>query len=125
MPNRQSSSKAQAAQPEAEEPPSPTSSISSSQHQKEVAEELGPSKVPPSQVAKPATPSASSNSQKANTASESTSQPAETDVEAMQNELVPPSPGKESTNPPPKETIMEESIRVTRGRLRKTRSAAR
>ncbi|XWS25894.1 hypothetical protein CRYUN_Cryun27aG0106700 [Craigia yunnanensis] len=124
LPNRQTSSKAQAAQPEAEEQPSPTSSISSSQHQKEVAEELGPSKVP-SQVAKPSTPSASSNSQKANTASESTSQPAETEVEAMQNELVPPSPGNESTKPPPKETIMEESIRLTRGRLRKTRSAAR
>ncbi|XP_022766522.1 putative HVA22-like protein g isoform X2 [Durio zibethinus] len=124
VPNRQSSSEAPASQPEAEEPPSPTSSTSSSQHQKEEAEEVGPSKVP-SQVAKPATPSASSNSQKADTASESTSHPAETEAEAMQIEPVPPSPGNESTNPPPKETIMEESIRLTRGRLRKTRSAAR
>ncbi|XWS24469.1 hypothetical protein CRYUN_Cryun28dG0105200 [Craigia yunnanensis] len=123
VPNRQSSNKAQAAEPEAEEPPSPTSSTSSSQHQKEVAEEVGPSKVP-SHVAKPATPSASSNSQKADTAPENTSQPAETDTEAMQIEPVPP-PGNESTNPPSKETLMEESIRVTRGRLRKTRSAAR
>lgn len=125
VPNRQSSSKTQAAAPEDEEPPSPTSSTSSSQHQKEVAEEVGPSKVP-SQVAKPATPSASSNSQKADTASVSTSQPAEAEVEAMQTEeQVPPSPGNESANPPPKETLMEESIRVTRGRLRKTRSGAR
>ncbi|XVF63705.1 hypothetical protein PTKIN_Ptkin09bG0108000 [Pterospermum kingtungense] len=124
VPNRQSSSKVQAAQPEAEEPPSPTSSTSSSQHQKEIAEEMGPSNVP-SQVAKPATPSSSSSSQKADTASESTSQPAETEVEAMQNEPVPPSPGNESANPPPKETLMEESIQVTRASLRKTRSAAR
>ncbi|XP_022757288.1 putative HVA22-like protein g [Durio zibethinus] len=120
-PNRQSSSKAQAAQPEAEEPPSPTTSTSSSQHQKEIAE-VGTSKVP-SHVAKPP-PSASSNSQKADTASENTSQPAETDTETMQIELVPPSPGNESTNRPPKETLMDESIRLTRGRLRKTRSAA-
>ncbi|XP_022772663.1 putative HVA22-like protein g [Durio zibethinus] len=121
--NLQSSSKAQAAQPEAEEPPSPTSSTSSSQHQKEVAEEVGPSKAP-SQVAKPANPSAPSNSQKADTASESTCQPAETEAEAMETEQVPPSPGNESTNPPPKDTLMEESIRLTRGRLRKARSAA-
>ncbi|XVF35972.1 hypothetical protein REPUB_Repub19eG0018200 [Reevesia pubescens] len=127
-PNRQSSGKAQAAaaaKPEAEEPPSPTSSTSSSQHQKEVAEEVGPSKVP-SQVVKPATPSALSNSQKADTASESTSrQPAENEAEAMQIEPVPPSSGNESTNPSPEETLMDESIRVTRGRLRKTRSSAR
>ncbi|EOY15007.1 Abscisic acid-responsive isoform 5 [Theobroma cacao] len=124
VPNRQSSTKTQAAQPETEEPPSPTSSTSSSQHQKEVAEEVGPSKVP-SQVAKPGSPSASSNSQKADTASESTSQPAEPEAEAMQVEPVPPSSENESTNPPPKETLMEESIRLTRGRLRKARSTAR
>ncbi|KAL4281446.1 hypothetical protein GQ457_03G038220 [Hibiscus cannabinus] len=122
--SRQSSSKAQAAEPEAEEPPSPTSSTSSTQHQKELSEVVGPSKVP-SQVAKPTTPSASSNGQKADTASESTSQPAETEAEAMQIEPVPPSPRNEDTNPPPKETLMEESIRLTRGRLRKNRSAAR
>ncbi|GMI82493.1 hypothetical protein like AT5G42560 [Hibiscus trionum] len=118
--NRKSSSKAQAAQPEAEEPPSPTSSTSSTQHQKEVAEEVGPS-----EVAKPATPSASSNSQKSDIASESTSQTEETEAEAMQIETVPPSPRNEGTNLPPEETLMEESIRLTRGRLRKNRSAAR
>ncbi|KAK8580836.1 hypothetical protein V6N13_143891 [Hibiscus sabdariffa] len=110
--SRQSSSKAQAAQPEAEEPPSPTSSTSSSQHQREVAEEVGPS-----EVAKPTTPSAS----------ESTSNlPAATEAEAMQIETVPPSSTwNEGTNPPLQETLMEESIRLTRGRLRKNRSAAR
>ncbi|OMO75413.1 TB2/DP1/HVA22-related protein [Corchorus olitorius] len=128
VPNRQSSAKTQAVQPEPEEPPSPTSSTSSSQHQKEIAEEVGPSKVPsklPSKVAKPATTSASSNSQKADTASESTSQPAETEAESMQIEPAPATSANESANPPPKETLMEESIRVTRGRLRKTRSGTR
>ncbi|XVE56152.1 hypothetical protein DITRI_Ditri03aG0214500 [Diplodiscus trichospermus] len=126
VPNLQASNKgkAQAPQVEAEEPPSPTSSTSSSQHQKEVDEEVGPSKLP-SQAAKPATPSASSNSQTADAASENTSKPAEIDSEAMQIDPVPPSPGKQSSNPPPKETLMEESIRHTRGRLRKTRSSAR
>ncbi|XWS20969.1 hypothetical protein CRYUN_Cryun30bG0014900 [Craigia yunnanensis] len=80
VPNSQSSSKAQAAQPETEEPSSPKSSTSSSQHQKEVAEEVGPSKLP-SHVAKPDIPPVSSNSQKADTASENTSQLAETEVE--------------------------------------------
>ncbi|KAK9005449.1 hypothetical protein V6N11_042883 [Hibiscus sabdariffa] len=136
VPNRQAASKSQSAQSSkaqsaqsskaqtgAKQPTSPTSSTSSSQHQKEVAEDVGPSKAP-SQSAKPPTRSASLNSQKADTASESTSQSAETETEATQTESVPPSPEKEGANPPPKETLMEESIRVTRGRLRKTRSAA-
>lgn len=142
MPNCQPSNKAQPAQPEDKEPPSPTSSTSSTQHQKEVAEEVGPSKVPsqvgpskvplevgpskaPSQVSKPATPSASLNSQKADTASETTNQLVESDAEATQIEPVPHSEGNESTNLPPKETLMEESIRLTRGRFRKTRSTTR
>ncbi|KAE8656442.1 HVA22-like protein h [Hibiscus syriacus] len=125
VPSHQSSSKAQAAEPEpeAEEPPSPTSIASSSQQQKEVAEEVGPSKVT-SQVAKPTTSSASSNSQKVDTTLESSSQPAETEAEAMQIEPAPP-PRNDITMPPPIETLMEESIRLTRGRLRKNRSAAR
>ncbi|XP_039060988.1 HVA22-like protein i [Hibiscus syriacus] len=62
---------------------------------------------------------------KVDTASESTSQPAETEAEAMQIETVPPPPQNEGTNPPPKETLMRQSIRLTRGRLRKNRSAPR
>ncbi|KAK8996989.1 hypothetical protein V6N11_020482 [Hibiscus sabdariffa] len=121
VPNRQTSSKPQSAQSGAKQP---ASSASSSQHHKEVAEDVGPSKVP-SQLAKPPTRSVSLNSQKADTASETTSsQPVETEAEAMQTESLPPSPGNEGTNPQPKETLMEESIRLTRGRLRKTRSAA-
>ncbi|KAL4280658.1 hypothetical protein GQ457_03G038210 [Hibiscus cannabinus] len=114
--SRQSSSKAQAAQPEAEEPPSPTSSTSSSQHQREVAEEVGPS-----EVAKPTTPSASESTSNLPAETE-----AEAEAEAMQIETVPPSSRRnEGINPPPQETHMEESIRLTRGRLRKNRSAAR
>ncbi|KAE8731390.1 HVA22-like protein h [Hibiscus syriacus] len=121
-PNRQTSSNAQSAQSGAKQPSSPALSTSSSQHQKEVAEDVGPSKVP-SQLAKPPTRSASLNSQKADTASETTSQPAETEAEATETELLPPYPVNESTDPPPKETLMEESIRLTRGRLRKSRSS--
>ncbi|KAE8656068.1 HVA22-like protein h [Hibiscus syriacus] len=120
-PNRQTSSKAQSAQSGAKQPLSPASSTSSSQHQKEVAEDVGPSKVP-SQLAKTPARSASLNCQKADTASETTSQPVETEAEATETELLPP-PENECTEPPPKETLMEESIRLTRGRLRKTRSA--
>ncbi|GMJ02712.1 hypothetical protein like AT5G42560 [Hibiscus trionum] len=123
VPNRQTSSKAQSAQSGAKQPASPASSTSSSQHQKEVAEDVGPSKVP-SQLAKLPTRSVSLNSKKSDTASETTSQPAETEAEAMQTEPLPPSPENEGTDPQPKETLMEESIRLTRGRLRKTRSAA-
>ncbi|KAL4308539.1 hypothetical protein GQ457_01G009230 [Hibiscus cannabinus] len=124
VPNRQTSSKPQSAQSGAKQPSSPASSASSSQHHKEVAEDVGPSKVP-SQLAKPPTRSVSLNSQKADAASETTSgQPVETEAEAMQTESLPPSPENEGTNPQPKDTLMEESIRLTRGRLRKTRSAA-
>ncbi|XP_044475485.1 HVA22-like protein i isoform X2 [Mangifera indica] len=63
VPNRQP---ATATQPMTEEPPSPTSSTSSSQHQKEVAEEVGPSQVPE------AAPPARTNSLKANSATSNT-----------------------------------------------------
>ncbi|GLT92020.1 hypothetical protein SLE2022_098790 [Rubroshorea leprosula] len=148
-PNPQAPSKPQ---PETEEePPSPTSSTSSSQHQKEVAEEVGPSEVPkppnPETVTAPNSPNkktnaasqrtqttnaasqrtqttsaASQRTQTASAASESTSEPTQTLAEAMQMEPTPPS-GSESINLPPKETIMDETIRRTRGGLRKTRSA--
>ncbi|KAJ9165983.1 hypothetical protein P3X46_020790 [Hevea brasiliensis] len=125
-PNRQPSTTSNrqpaAAQPETEEPPSPTSSASSSQHQMEVAEEVGPSEV---QKATPAIVSnaqkapSSSNAQKANaTTSETSSQ---TKAEAMQVEAA-PSSTNENANPPTKESSMEEAFRVTRARLRKSRS---
>ncbi|KAL4650162.1 hypothetical protein ACB092_01G066800 [Castanea dentata] len=115
------------AQPETEEPPSPTSSTSSSQDQKEVAEEVGPSQVPkaaPPTAAPPAVapPAAAANTQKATAPSETTSQTTPTEAQPMQIEATPPSSTEENTNPPPPETVIDESIRVTRGRLRKTRS---
>ncbi|XP_075651671.1 putative HVA22-like protein g [Castanea sativa] len=115
------------AQPETEEPPSPTSSTSSSQDQKEVAEEVGPSQVPkaaPPTAAPPAAapPAAAANTQKATAPSETTSQTTPTEAQPMQIEATPPSSTEENTNPPPPETVIDESIRVTRGRLRKTRS---
>ncbi|KAM3758648.1 hypothetical protein ACB098_01G060900 [Castanea mollissima] len=115
------------AQPETEEPPSPTSSTSSSQDQKEVAEEVGPSQVPkaaPPTAAPPAPapPAPAANTQKATAPSETTSQTTTTEAQPMQIEATPPSSTEENTNPPPPETVIDESIRVTRGRLRKTRS---
>ncbi|GMY28279.1 putative HVA22-like protein g [Fagus crenata] len=133
------------AQPETEEPPSPTSSTSSSQHQKEVAEEVGPSQVPtaappaagantqkatappPAAAAntqKPTAPppAAGANTQKASAPSETTTEAAPTEPQPMQVEAAPASSADENTNPPPKETVMDEAIRNTRGRLRKARS---
>ncbi|KAL0017012.1 hypothetical protein SO802_004081 [Lithocarpus litseifolius] len=111
------------AQPETEEPPSPTSSTSSSQHQKEVAEEVGPSQVPKSAPPAAAPPAAAANTQKATAPSETTSQTTPTEDQPIQIEATPPSSAdEENTNLPPPDKLMEESIRVTRGRLRKTRS---
>ncbi|KAI4324240.1 hypothetical protein L6164_023794 [Bauhinia variegata] len=112
---------AAATQPQTEEPPSPTSSTSSSQHQKEVEEELVSSQL------KVSSPVASLTTKKSNAALEVTSQSEPMDTEpSKQIEAAPPSPSSTSANengdPPPKETVMEESIRVTRGRLRKTRA---
>ncbi|XP_011045109.1 PREDICTED: putative HVA22-like protein g [Populus euphratica] len=122
-PSRQPSTNRQAtpAQADAKEPPSPTSSTSSSQNQMEVAEvAAGPSKV--LEAAVPAT--ASSNAQKENAAaSEVSSQPKPTEEEAVETGEAPPSSSaNENENPAPKETVMEQTMRVTRGRLRKTRS---
>ncbi|KAM0967670.1 hypothetical protein ACFX13_016423 [Malus domestica] len=118
-PNRQPAATTQA-QPE--EPPSPTSSTSSSKDQKEIAEALAPSPNP-----KPALQAAGSVTLKATAtaaASESSSQATPTEeVAPMQIDAVPSSSATEETNPPPKETVMEETIRRTRGRLRKARSA--
>lgn len=110
------------AQPETEEPPSPTSSTSSSQHQKEVAEEVGPSQVPKAAPPAEDPPEAAANTQNATAPSETTSQTTPTEAQPMQIEAAPPSSAEENTNPPPPEPVVEESIRVTRAKLRKNRS---
>lgn len=63
------------------------------------------------------------SSQKPTVAAEKSSQTTPAETEVMQIDTVPSSSETESANPPPKDTVMEETIRVTRGRLRKTRSA--
>lgn len=102
---------------ETEEPPSPTSSISSSQDQKEVAELAGPSNAPEAapSVSAPVPPKSST------TSAETLAQTPSTEVEAEKTEAV-PSAADEKPNPPPKETVMEETLRRTRGNLRKARS---
>ncbi|XP_061336471.1 putative HVA22-like protein g isoform X1 [Gastrolobium bilobum] len=136
-------------EPQVEEPPSPTSSTSSSQLQKEVAEELHSAQVPKAApvvglsnpkslvaglstqkspvagLSTPKSPGAGLSTQKSNTTSETTNQAAPAEAETKQIEAAAPSSSlaNENGNPPIKETIMEESIRVTRGRLRKNRSA--
>ncbi|CAK7346223.1 unnamed protein product [Dovyalis caffra] len=131
-PSRQPSTNRQPAPTpaETEEPPSPTSSTSSSQHQTEVAEETDPSKV-----LEAAVPATASNPPKANgAASEVSSQPQPTEEEAMEteeapsssaNENAPSSSANENENNTPKETVMEQTMRLTRGRLRKTRSVTK
>lgn len=148
VPNRQPPT---TTRPETEEPPSPESSMSSSQHQKETAEEVGPPQVPEgapgkriilqkansapstSQRATSAvsvsqkTTSAASNSQKASTpkptaVTDITSQPTPTEAEGMQIDLMSP-PANENSDPPPKETVMKET-RVTRGRSMRNRAAS-
>ncbi|XP_019443241.1 PREDICTED: putative HVA22-like protein g isoform X2 [Lupinus angustifolius] len=126
------------AQPQDEEPPSPTSSISSTQLQKEVQEVLASPKVPKAtslaslliadlnnQKANSKPPVEVLITQKSNPIPETTNQSASTEAERKQNEAAAASSSSsanENGNPPTKETIMEESIRVTRGRLRKIRS---
>ncbi|XP_035548766.1 putative HVA22-like protein g [Juglans regia] len=116
--NRQAASPVQ---PETEEPPSPSSSTSSNHHQKEVAEEVGCAQEPKGPPA-----AVGVNTQKATAAPEKTSEATPTETETMQIEVAPSSSSNdENTNPAPKETVMEEAIRVTRGRLRKARSAGK
>ncbi|KAK6938942.1 TB2/DP1/HVA22-related protein, partial [Dillenia turbinata] len=141
-PKRQASNAAEA---EDEEPPSPTSSTSSSQHRQEVAEEVGPSKalkvaptatatntpkasaVPSQKVTAVQSPRATAGvTQKAiavKPVEESTSESAPAGPEAMQIEPFPSAANADAD--PPKETVMDEAIRVTRGRLRKTRSSGK
>nr|KYP64769.1 HVA22-like protein i [Cajanus cajan] len=117
QPSSSNSQPGAATEPQAENPSPPTSS-SPSQHQKEVAEELGASQVPKA----PSSIVAGLSSLKSNPIPETTNQTAPAEANPMQIEAEAPS-ANEDENPPLEDTIMEESIRVTRGRLRKNRSA--
>ncbi|KAK7291237.1 hypothetical protein RIF29_06214 [Crotalaria pallida] len=127
---------AAAKEPQDKEPPSPTSSISSTQLQREVAEELASPKVPKAaplvaaglniQKANSKSSVASLITQKSSPIPETSGQSAPAEAEPKQIEAAASSsssPPNENGNPSTKETIVEENIRVTRARLRKTRSA--
>ncbi|CAL5383472.1 unnamed protein product [Camellia sinensis] len=123
--------------PPNEEPSSPASSASSSQDEHEEAQELDNSQVatatPPStalnaqQSTTVAPPLVALNAQKANTVveplAETSNHSNSKETETMQIESASSSSNKNG-NPPVQETVMEEAIRVTRGRLRKSRSTA-
>lgn len=131
-----------------EEPPSPASSTSSSQFQREVAEELSSPKVPKAAppvaglnnqmssvagnqkppVVGPSTQKSSLaglSTQKSNPTPQTNIKSASTEADPKKIQAAAPSSSSANENgkSPTKETIMEESIRVTRGRLRKTRSS--
>ncbi|PKI45674.1 hypothetical protein CRG98_033990 [Punica granatum] len=116
--NRQPSRKVQV---ENEEPPSPTSSISSSQDQKEVTEVAGPSNVPKPAPSKPVSSAPAPVPPKLAASMETSAQSAPAEAEPAKTEAVPPAED-ENPDPPPKETFMEDTLRRTRGRLRKARS---
>ncbi|XP_010255153.1 PREDICTED: putative HVA22-like protein g isoform X1 [Nelumbo nucifera] len=93
-------------------PASRTSSLASTEKQQHVpASEAAPAAVRPQRTTG-GQPSA-----------EAASQSTRGEAEAMQIEPVPFS-GNGNVNSQPEESVMEEAIRVTRGRLRKTRTAA-
>lgn len=128
---RQPSARLQTAtQLQDEEPLSPTSSTSSSQDY-DMVEELTSAKEPSTSARAPPSPSPSPLKKALSMphAPESSSQSAATNANAKQIEAVPTKAEKPLAKssgakapPSPEETVMEEAIRVTRGRLRKTRS---
>ncbi|KAL2894829.1 HVA22-like protein i [Bienertia sinuspersici] len=136
-PPRQPSTKAQAgSQPQDEEPMSPTSSAASSQDLEMEEEDLTSAKEPstsaPAPVTAPPSPAPSSLKKSVSmpVAPENSSQSASNNTDAKQIVVAPAkvekpaakSPGATKSQPSAEETVMEEAIRVTRGRLRKTKS---
>lgn len=65
------------------------------------------------------------NTQKEAAPAETTSQATAAEAQLMPIEAAPASSADENLNPPPKETVMDEAIRFTRGRLRKNRSSVK
>ncbi|CAN1314895.1 HVA22-like protein i [Linum perenne] len=131
VPNPPSNRQPAASKPEMEEPPSPTSSTSSSQHQVEAADEVSSAEAPAAPAVTKNPPRASNATKAPNTPKRSLSvpsvppsPPAQNKAEVLQIEAS-PSSNDNTTNPAPTDTIMEEAIRVTRGRLRKTRSGTK
>lgn len=106
------------AQTQVDEPASPTASTSSSEVQEDMVEEKDPPEVPASP-----TPVGAMNAQKS-TATQSiigSSKPTTSNEEALAIDTVSSPVKEEAKNPPGQDAVLEESIRVTRGRLRRTR----
>ncbi|CAM8936590.1 unnamed protein product [Rhodiola kirilowii] len=110
------------AQPEAEEPQSPTSSTSSSHHSEEVAEVAAPvPKTAPSATLAPKPNSKSAITVHATLAETSAAAHSKSDpMETDQTFDTSPEDSKAS----PTDIVMEETLRVTRAKLRKNRSMA-
>ncbi|XP_065881578.1 putative HVA22-like protein g [Euphorbia lathyris] len=136
--NRQPSARQPApAQPENKEPPSPTSSTSSSQQFMDEAEEVVPQAreptAPPAGIFNPLKgPAAISNAQKApagassnpkaNATPETSLQSLSSKDEAMITEAAPSSTNANANSPKKESSNMDGGIRVTRATLRKSRS---
>ncbi|XP_074374661.1 putative HVA22-like protein g [Apium graveolens] len=106
------------AQTQVDEPASPATSTSSGEVQEEMVEEKDPPEVPASP-----TPVAAMNAQKS-TATQSisgSSKPTTSNEEALAIETASSPAKEEAKNAPGQDAALEESIRVTRGRLRRTR----
>ncbi|KAF8405361.1 hypothetical protein HHK36_010265 [Tetracentron sinense] len=106
-----------------QQPPLRTSSTSSTQQQRDPTQEAAIPTTPTAPAAEP--PAAVVRAQTAaarQPASEATSLESEAEA-AMQIEAV-SSLANGSANPPPQETVLEESVRVTRAKLRKKRGTA-
>ncbi|CAI9777886.1 unnamed protein product [Fraxinus pennsylvanica] len=134
-PNRRSAATTQL---QNKEPPSPTSSTSSSQLEEDVAEEAGPSaaskgaplttslngpKTTSMQASREATLTTSLDGPKKSmqTLVKTSKSLNSSEEKVMLINSVPPS-ASENVQPPPQETIIEESRRATGARLRKTRT---
>ncbi|KAL9238048.1 hypothetical protein vseg_012525 [Gypsophila vaccaria] len=112
-------------EPQVEEPLSPTSITSSSQQEDEIEDEQSSTQSPSTSA--PPSP-ASTPLKKAISlpnAPNSPRRPATKKAESVQASTMRPKTEKPAAkSPPPQDTVMEDAIRVTRGRLRKTQSTA-
>lgn len=106
------------AQTQVDEPASPTASTSSGEAQEDMVEEKDPPEVPASP-----TPVAAINAQKstATLSIAGSSKPMTSNEEALAIDTASSPVKEEAKNPPGQDAVLEESIRVTRDRLRRTR----
>ncbi|KAK9740367.1 hypothetical protein RND81_03G029900 [Saponaria officinalis] len=125
-PPRQPSTKPQPTppqpQPQVEEPLSPTSTTSSSQQEDETEDEQSSAQGPSTSAPPSPAPGPLKKAISVPTVPNSPRRPATNKAESVQASPMPPKAEKPAVKTPPQDTVMEDAIRVTRGRLRKTRS---